>query len=474
MIAILFGLTNPLLCDSPGQNPSDRIPVVTGPVTGPGSVFCASVIDLSPYGYIEEEYFLEGKARRYDFKIDTGNTQSNGIFFPGCSFTDIRGIPGIAIPFDTLYPYKTRIIVRRPANPKNFNGTVIVEWLNVSSMYDIDPDWWHIHGYMMRNGYAGVGVSAQQAGVHSQTGLRKWNPARYGTLDLTAGSSLTYDELSYDVYTQAIKALKGSQKIKPLGSCKPEIVIASGHSQSALYLTAYYNFIQPVDGIIDGFIILGAGGKLRTDVPAKVFKINSETDLIELGQVAFRQPDNDHIITWEFAGTSHFDQTLLECYSALNKRDFGSFTPLECEQPLCTGIPFYYGFSAAVGHLDRWIRNNIIPPAGIQMTVKENGPAVVLSRDSFGNALGGIRLPQFDVPVAAHHGSNAGENFFCRFYGTHLPFDQRTLKALYPTHQDYMVRFKESVRQNLKSGYILAADTSSMLKQASNLSSLWD
>jgi hypothetical protein len=385
----------------------------------------------------------------------------------------LEGIPGFATPIDTLYPYKTRIIVRRPAETVKFNGTVVVEWLNVSSMYDINTDWWHLHDYLMRSGYAWVGVSVQSAGIHSPTGLRKWNAERYGTLDVTAGSTLNNDQLSYDIYTQAVMAIKGKSKVLPLGDLKPDVIVASGHSQSAFMLTAYYNFIQPIEGIIDGYMILGAGGRLRTDVPAKVFKINSETDLLELNQVAARQPDSDHIITWEFSGTSHFDQTLLDFYSAMNKRDLGSFTPLECQLPLCSVIPFYYGFSAALYHLDRWIREKTVPPAGIPITVRQTEPNVIIDRDTLGNALGGIRLPQFDVPIAMNSGTNTGESFFCRFYGTHKEFDKQTLKTLYPTHEIYLKKFNASIQENLRAGYILKDDASTMLTEARSLSVMW-
>ena len=36
--------------------------------------------------------------------------------------------------------YKSRMIVRRPIDPKRFNGTVIVEWMNASSGNDLDVD----------------------------------------------------------------------------------------------------------------------------------------------------------------------------------------------------------------------------------------------------------------------------------------------------------------------------------------------
>jgi hypothetical protein len=42
----------------------------------------------------------------------------------------------------TRASYTTRILVERPADPKKFNGTVLVEWINVSAQYDIISDPW--------------------------------------------------------------------------------------------------------------------------------------------------------------------------------------------------------------------------------------------------------------------------------------------------------------------------------------------
>ena len=60
--------------------------------------------------------------------------------------------------------YKTRILVRRPTNPAHFNGTVLVEWMNVSAG-ESAPDWDFLNPMLMRDGYAYVGVSAQALGV---------------------------------------------------------------------------------------------------------------------------------------------------------------------------------------------------------------------------------------------------------------------------------------------------------------------
>src|SRR5213593_1224746 len=86
------------------------VPSVTGPITGPGTPFVASTsFALTPLGYVEEEFFLSGTA--------TGYTSAAPLR------TDGRWT---ATPGSTA-AYKTRILVRRPADGKRFNGTVLVE-----------------------------------------------------------------------------------------------------------------------------------------------------------------------------------------------------------------------------------------------------------------------------------------------------------------------------------------------------------
>ena len=87
--------------------------------------------------------------------------------------------------------------------------------------------------------------------------------------------------------------------------------------------------------------------------------------------------------------------------------------------------------------------------------------------------LWGYQVPQFEVLIAMNSGKNSGQGF-CKFYGTHKEFDQKTLKSLYPTHQNYVKQFNASLMENLRAGYILKADTSSMLSEAKSLSYLWE
>ena len=53
------------------------------------------------------------------------------------------------------HAYKTRIVVRRPRLRARFNGTVILEWQNVSAGFDIDAGWAGGQDeFFMREGYA--------------------------------------------------------------------------------------------------------------------------------------------------------------------------------------------------------------------------------------------------------------------------------------------------------------------------------
>ena len=60
--------------------------------------------------------------------------------------------------------------MNRPVRRRDFNGTVVVEWLNVSGGADAAPDWIHMHDELIREGYAWVGVSAQAVGLNALEG----------------------------------------------------------------------------------------------------------------------------------------------------------------------------------------------------------------------------------------------------------------------------------------------------------------
>ena len=62
-------------------------------------------------------------------------------------------------------PYKTRIVVYRPIDPKRFDGTVMVEWLNVTGGLDAGANWTMDHRELIREAWSWVGVTAQKVGI---------------------------------------------------------------------------------------------------------------------------------------------------------------------------------------------------------------------------------------------------------------------------------------------------------------------
>ena len=375
-------------------------PTVSGPIarTSPvgdpahGYPFLATDVNLASAGYVEQEFFISGAATRYSATgTSTGTVLSTG------------------------HPYRTRIVVRRPISARRSTASFIAEWYNVSNQWDQEVDWFQTHEHLLREGYAWVGISAQPVGVHSATGLRAWSPSRYGTLDVTAGGTITDNSLSYDIFSQAVKAIRSPAGLDPLGSLRePQYVIATGHSQSGALLRSYVNSILPLSNILDAVVLHGIGGALRTDLARPVFRINSEGDVANalLGG-AVRQPDSSILRTWEVAGASHGDWKLITDYGPLRKRDIGTYPggypgePQTCDLPPLSRVPQHMVQNALYDHTVRWVAYGISPPTAPLITLTSTTPPVV-ARDSLGLALGGIRLAQHEVPLRINTGVNTG------------------------------------------------------------------
>src|SRR5215510_8537062 len=110
-----------------------RTPTVT-PVAGPPFLAQPVAYDVTALGYTNDEVFLEGTARAYAGPVPEA-------------------------------PFRTRAIVRRPVDAARWNGSVLVEWFNVSGGLDAAPDWSFLHRQILRAGFAYVGVSVQSVGV---------------------------------------------------------------------------------------------------------------------------------------------------------------------------------------------------------------------------------------------------------------------------------------------------------------------
>jgi hypothetical protein len=165
--------------------------------------------------------------------------------------------------------------------------------------------------------------------------------------------------------------------------------------------------------------------------------------------------DSEVFRSWEVAGSSHSSYTSDQYRRPIALRDFGSVTEPMCELPPFSRVEGYRVIDRQYDLLVDWVRDGAPPPAApkLEFTVDE-AQTPVLARDDQGIALGGIRLPEIEVPTALNTGSNAGASF-CGLYGTYQPFDEAKLAELYPSKREYVNAVVESARSNVEAGYLL-------------------
>ena len=436
---------------------ASAVPVtaVSGPVTGGNGtpVALTTLFDLSRVGYEQSEFFLSGTANAY---TPTAALGGDGRW---------------SVTPSSQAPFTTRMIVNRPTDPRKFNGTVVVEWLNVSIGSDVGVDWGFGHNELIRRGYAWVGVSAQTIGLNA---AKAADPVRYASL------SHPGDSYSYDMFTQAGGAIR-HDAATVLGGLRPTRLLADGESQSASRMVTYIDAIQPVTHAFDGFLVhsRGSGGAplsqdplpsvatpsavmIRTDNPAPVIVLQSETDVNQ----GARQDDSRTFRLWEMAGTSHVDAYTVGV--GLNdvgdgQADRALFDAMQhppsigCAVPINTG-PSYLIVQSAFRRLTRWVRWGIQPPKAKRLEVTSFSPTTY-ARDANGNVLGGIRTPEVDAPVATiTNAGQSGPGLLCRLVGTTTPFSAAKLAALYQDHHRFLRRWHHATNEAVAKGFVLPAD----------------
>lgn len=439
--------------------------IVTGPVTGGrrGWPFSLPLTDLGSVGYLAEEFFLDGTAAAYEAErgaelaVD-GNWQ---------------------VRRSRTAPFRIRVLVVRPVDAARFNGVVHLNWQNVTAGFELGT----AESEQLLDGFAWVGVSAQRAGVHGLPGteqfaLQGWDPERYGTLDHPG------DDFSFDIYTQAARSIGPEM----LGGAKARKLVASGGSQSAIRLRTYANAIQPMERLFDGFLFFvdfGEGAlpdtrnldpamlprgilptvpvQIRDDlgVPALVF--NSETEAPSLFPV--RQPDTDTFRLWEVAGTCHLSggagQAALAPVLARDGIAFEISSAGGTVAPENRNVLSYTpAYRAAFRHFHTWLEGGPPPPPQARIEFESAEPPTI-RRDQYGNALGGIRLPDFAVPTGEHRGSNDGA-IDESIVGYSRPFTTAELNQLYPNQAAYLTQWHAALDHGVAEGFILPEDAPAM------------
>jgi hypothetical protein len=404
---------------------------------------------------VAEEFFVEGRATTYVLATGTDPT-------PDGRWQAVA---------DETAPFRTRILVVRPADPARFNGTAVLSWLNVTAGYELgtaDDD-------ELLSGYAWVGVSAQKVGIDGfppgaapyrgrqapNPPLKHFDPARYGSLEHPG------DPWSFDIFTRAAMAVAPARDrtVDPMGGLDVRRLVATGASQSGARLTTYVNAVHPLVEVFDGFLITIIGGRgsplganpvpaaatttaarlgvptrIRDDIDVPVMILNTECEA--LGMFPSRRDDDDRFRFWEVAGAPHVVAVVPA------ERPEGRIDNPLSYRPVA---------AAAHRHMHAWLSDGTPPPTQPRIRFRSEGTPDI-ERDAYGNAIGGIRLPELEAPVAEYHGRDETAEGLGALYGWARPFSAEEIRSLYPSAEAYLKTWLSAVDTLVATGALRPED----------------
>ena len=423
------------------------VPLLTSPPDGVrGYPLWDSWHQLRPFGYEQQEYFVSGTAVRLD------------------------GGPA---------PYVTRIIVTRPREQRDFNGTVMLDWVNVTAQFENAVDSLEAREMLLREGFAFVHVSAQAAGLCCTPLTPKvFDPLRYAAIDHPG------DDWAPDIFTQVARAFRGEgEGLDPMPGLRVRRVLAAGQSQSASRLYSYVNDHQGKAAAIDGFLIHGGGQKTfdaPLDVPVLHLLADREADPTP--------PTRDRRYRlWEVAGAGHSDyfigvqQVMGQSARVAGRppRDRAGYRELidvagnygQVPAPLqavCTvagvTMPNHYVVSTALHQLDRWVRTGRRPP----LTPRYEFADGALARAADRNKVGRFRLAPMEVPVATY------ESTACNLGGITVPFSDEEIQQRYTTFSRYQRLMRRATDRSVRAGWLLRPDARDQMRRVCEVRSRFE
>jgi hypothetical protein len=481
------------------------MPTVTGPVpvTDESHPFLAMKfalrpMDLEAIGYVEEEFFLSGTANVYDWN-------------PAGAAPLVRGSG----------PYTTRVLVRRPANRERFSGNVYVEIMNPARSYDTAIFFGFTAEHLM-SGHAWVGVStnatthaglkrfdparyasmsfANPFSTERQAEFCAANPPQgrgrgAGAGGGRGGGPASYpieNGLRFDAFSQIGAWLRSSARSNPLAGFGVQQVVMVSHTGGdvATYVAGVSRLAQLDSGkpVYDAFVMKSGSGvgamsncgralppddprRLFTNLGVPVIVIKPQSDV-----PSTRRPDSDGpqdmFRLYEIAGASHSDRwpyrflpinaDLRKAVDLSNDTDRGVVTDLWPYAYGCdiAGInmsefPIGYLINGALVNLDRWLRHGVAPPKAERIATKASGEIVT---DQYGNAVGGVRTPMVDVPIATYYGKTPGDFDTCNTIGYRVAWDWSRMEAVHGTYDNYARKVLASIDGLVRDRWITPAD----------------
>jgi hypothetical protein len=128
----------------------------------------------------------------------------------------------------------------------------------------------------------------------------------------------------------------------------------------------------------------------------------------------------------------------------------------------------FAALNAALARLEAWVRQGTAPPKFGRIKTTGTGDGIEVVRDNHGIALGGVRTPLVDVPLAANVGDGGNSPDLCRVFGHIKVFDAATLAQLYPGGKsEYVEKFDRSADRAVRAGVWLKPESENFKAAAS-------
>ncbi len=420
-------------------------------------------LDLAARGFIEEEYFVSGRAAVYADDLTV----------------------------EQQVPYTNRLIVRRPAEGQPASGRVLVEILNPSNGYDAEGLWRRAWDWILDHGHTYVGFSIKPVTIDA---LKNYDPVRYAPLSWELDPNHPHEPvgadfapfnvvegaeegLAWDVITDAGHLLRSAAGEPVLGGRAPEPLVLFGQSQSAHYLNTWVRHFHAANpGLWDAIVVsvgstlerplrqqpMDANGLYAT-VPAEeaapvsvpTISVLCEGDVnLYRGHgfdIAARPGlgDGPNRRAWCVAGTGHTEVTSPVMPGNPGIMRAGRKPRHMTPEALAAGnmFPLHPAITAALDAAVAWIDGHE-PPESVFFSVDEADQPV---RDADGNVRGGLRYGLIEHPVATFIGSPTGGTL-----GSLELFPRERVLARYPTVDSYLDAVGAVDRALAEAGYLNA------------------
>lgn len=360
--------------------------------------------------------------------------------------------------------YKTLLNVRRPVQRRKISDTVVVEPTHPAGLWPITTT---TAPYLTDAGHVAVAVVSSRLVLGAAKAV---NPTRYQGLDIPEVPGI-----DLQILAQVGALLKSRPGTGPLRDVRAKHVILGGYSNTGAVVRDFIaskhdqTRLPGGDPVYDGYFpaqtAVGSAPTAIPDLDVPVLEIQGESEVIRTFQrgfdrLGYRRADGPTYRLYEVAGLSH-----------VSSRSGPGFVPAiyPCVEPVRSVFPQRHVWSNALRNLIVWVDRGFAPPMADRIALAADGRTVV--RDAHGNAIGGVRTPYLDVPIATYgavstNAPGSPPSNRCDFYGHQVDFPREKLVQLYGDHAGYRRAINRSIKSLVRKGWYLRQDANELRAEA--------